>query len=218
MSLWETRERAITATESTLLTESEVIYRGFSLLDEMLIVFQSEDSAFCRVTGITLLKAKNLAQGIFSLALDGLAQEAGAILRPLLECLELLKYLYDNPQRIDEALEGRLPLAGEISKRIHGKFQKLRNHLNRHASHYSLAPESMSHLIDSNSGSWRTTQRFNKSVLRKNMTTLFAFQVQLLFEAANCLASNELLTDSLEGRLNEFKEEGYKIFTGAPPG
>jgi hypothetical protein len=216
MSIWETREQAITATESILLIESEVIYQGFSLLDEMLVVFQSEDTAFYRITGLTLVKARNIAQGLFSLSLDGLAQESGALLRPLIECVELLTYLRENPQRVDEVLEERLPSAGEIAKRIQGKLQKLRSYLNQHASHFSFAPESLSHLIDFKSGSWRTIQHFNESVLRKNVTTLFAFQVQLLFEAANCLASNELLTDSLEDRLNEFKEEGYKIFTGAP--
>ncbi|MDD5288188.1 MAG: hypothetical protein PHY28_03650 [Dehalococcoidales bacterium] len=216
MSLWGTRESALTAAESTLQAESVVIYQGFSLLNEMLVVFQSEDTAFYRITGLTLVKARNIAQGLFSLSLDGLAQEAGALLRPLIECIELLTYLREDPQRVDEVLEERLPSAGEIAKRIQGKLQKLRSYLNKHASHFSFAPESLSHFIDFKSGNWNTTQRFNESVLRQNMTTLFAFQVQLLFVAANCLASNELLTDSLEGRLNEFKEKGYKLFTGVP--
>ncbi len=214
--LWDTRTRAMSANESKLQEEAATVYQAFSLLDEMLVIFHSEDTTFCRVAGLTLLKARNLAQGILSLSLDGLAQEAGALLRPLIECLELVTYFYLNPQRVEEVLEDRLPSAGEIGKRIHGKFQNLRNYLNEHASHFSFAPESMSHLIDFKSGDWKVIQPYNERVLRTNMTTLFAVLVQLSFEAANCLAYHELLTDSLEDRLNAFKKRGYTIFVGIP--
>jgi len=216
--MWNTRTRAMSAIESELQAEAATIYQAFSLLDEMLVIFQSSEDAetFCRVAGLTLLKAQNLAQGIFSLALDGLAQEAGALLRPLIECIELMAYLRDNPQRVDEVLEERLPSAGEIGKRIHGKFQKLRDYLNEHASHFSFAPESMSQLIDFKSGDWKVIQPYKEKVLRTNMTTFFAVLVHLLYEVANSLSCNKLLTDSLEDRLNALKEKGYTIFRGIP--
>ena len=127
-----------------------------------------------------------------------------------------MTYVRVNIQRLDEILEERLPSAGEIGKRIHGKFQKLRNYLNQHASHFSFEPESISHLIDFKSGNWKAIQPYNEKVLRTNMTTLFAVLVQLLYEAANCLFCNELLTDSLEDRLNAFKKRGHTIFVGIP--
>ena len=130
--IWDTRTRAMSTTESKLQAEAATVYQAFSLLDEILVIFHSKDTIFCRVSGLTLLKARNLAQGLFGLSLDGLAQEAGALLRPLIECIELMAYLRDNPQRVDEVLEERLPSAGEIGKRIHGKFQELRNYLNKH--------------------------------------------------------------------------------------
>jgi len=214
--LWDTRTRAMSANESKLQEEAATVYQAFSLLDEMLVIFHSEDTTFCRVAGLTLLKARNLAQGILSLSLDGLAQEAGALLRPLIECIELIEYFRKDPKRMDEALESRLPSAGEIGKRIHGEFQKLRAYLNDHASHFSLKPQSVSHLIDFTSGDWKVIQPYNGKVLRTNMTTLFAVFVRLLFAAANCLAYYELLTDSLEDRLNAFKKRGYTIFVGIP--
>ena len=216
--IWNTRTRAMNAIETELHAEAAIIYQAFSLLDEMLAIFNSftQAATFCRVVGLTLLKARNLAQGIFSLALDGLAQEAGALLRPLIECLELLTYFCNDPQRVDEALGEKLPSAGEIGKRIQGKFQKLRDYLNEHAAHFSFAPESMYHLINFDSGDWKVVQPYNKKVLRTNMTTSFAVLVQLLYQAANCLACNELLTDSLEDRLNAFKKKGYTIFVGIP--
>ncbi len=214
--MWNARKHAMTAIESELQAEASTIYQAFSLLDEMLVIFHSGDTTFCRVAGLTLLQARNLTQGILSLSLDGLAKEAGALLRPLIECIELMAYLRDNPQRVDEVLEERLPSAGEIGKRIHGNFQKLRDYLNEHASHFSFKPKSMSHLIDFKSGDWKVIQPYNEGVLRTNMTTLFAVLVNLLFEAANCLAHYELLSDSLEDSLNAFKKMGYTIFVGIP--
>jgi len=214
--IWDARTRALSATESKLQAEAATVYQAFSLLDEMLVIFHSKDTTFCRVAGLTLLKARNLAQGIFGLTLDGLAQEAGALLRPLIECIELMAYLCDNSQRVDEVLEERLPSAGKIGKRIHGKYQKLRNYLNAYASHFSFAPESISHLIDFKSGDWKVIQPYNEKVLRTNIKILFGVLANILDEAANCLTSNELLTDSLEDRLNAFKEQGYTIFVGIP--
>ena len=137
-------------------------------------------------------------------------------MRPMLECIELLKYLRDNPQRVDEVLEDRLPSAGEIGKRTHGSFKQLRKYLNEHASHLSFTPESMLHLIDFKSGNWKTTQPLNEKVLRKNMSTLFSLLVYLLFEAANCLAYGELLSDSLKDCLNAFRDRGLEIFGDIP--
>jgi hypothetical protein len=60
--------------------------------------------------------------GVYSLMLDGLGQEAGALLRPLIETLELLVYLRLEPARIDQAIEEKLPSAGQIAKKIEGEF------------------------------------------------------------------------------------------------
>jgi hypothetical protein len=215
-SLWNTRKRATNIIKNKLKAEDATIDQAFSLLDEMLYIFRIQNKVYYRVTGLTLLKGRNLAMGMYSLALDGLAQEAGALLRPLVECLELLTYFYNEPQRIDEALEGRLPDAGKVGKRIHGKFQPLRDYLNKHASHYSFTPESMSHLIDFKTGDWRVNQLYNKTVLRKNMSTLFAILVQLLYQSANILAEKDLLPNSIEERLNTFKQNGSTVFMDTP--
>ncbi|MDY7018945.1 MAG: hypothetical protein SU899_02550 [Chloroflexota bacterium] len=179
VGIWDTRKHAMNALETELQSEAAIIYEAFSLLDEMLGIFSTcaETSKPAAVSGFTLLKARNLSHSMFSLSLDGLAQESGALLRPMIECLELLEYFRDDPQRVNEAWEGKLPSAGERSKRIHGEFQQLRNYLSKHASHFSLTPESVYHLIALSSGSWKwkVMQPFNEKVLRTNMSTLFAF-------------------------------------------
>lgn len=211
-SIWDTRTQSTKAIETELQSEASIIYQAFSLIDEIIVVFQTQDTAFSRVTGLTLLKGRHFAEGIYSLALDGLAQEAGALLRPLIECLELLTYFCNDPQRVNEALDEKLPSAGEIGKRIQGKYQRLRDYLNKHASHFSFASESLSHLVDFKTGDWRVNQLYNKNVLRTNMRTLFAVLLQLLFQSANYLASNDLLSISLEERLVAFKEKGHVVF------
>jgi hypothetical protein len=49
---------------------------------------------------VTLVKAKNLALGSYSLVLDGLGQEAGALMRPMIEYAELLAYFRLHPEMV----------------------------------------------------------------------------------------------------------------------
>ena len=115
-------------------------------------------------------------------------QEAGALFRPVLGCLELLTYFRLDPTRIDEALEDRLPKAGEIAQIIEGKFRGLRDYLNKHASHLSVAPEALAHLIDFQVGRLRPVQPYNEGVLRGNLRTLLAVLIWLAIEAVNCVS------------------------------
>jgi hypothetical protein len=149
------------------------------------------DQPFGRVCALVLLKTRNLGLGCYSLCLDGLAQEAGALFRPLLEGLELLVYFRLEPTRINEALEERLPKAGDIARKIEGKFKGVRDHLNRHASHLSVAPEAMAHFIDFRAGWLRLVQPYNEGILRRNLRTLLAVLVWLAIEAVNCISVGE---------------------------
>lgn len=63
-------------------------------------------------------------------------------------------------------MDGRLPTAGVIAKRIEGKFQDLRDHLNTHAAHFSLSPDAVVHLVDFRTGRLRFAQVHNTEVLR----------------------------------------------------
>jgi hypothetical protein len=98
------------------------------------------------------------------------------LFRPLIKSLELLTYLRLDPRRIQEALGGKLPKAGDVAKKIEGKFKELREFLNTHASHLSLSlsPEAMFHLVDLKSGRLRRVQAHKADVLRQNLRTLLA--------------------------------------------
>jgi hypothetical protein len=107
---------------------------------------------------MTLVKARNYALGLYSLSLDGLGQEAGALLRPLVEAYEVLVYFRLDPSRASKATDDKLPSAGEIAKAISGRFKDLREYLNENASHFAFSPQSMTHLIDFRTLNWNVQQ------------------------------------------------------------
>ena len=131
MNLWETREQALFAISTVLQQQAEVIQDAFTILDLCIECLStlSGTNQFAEVCGLTLIKVRNLALACYSLALDGLAQEAGAMFRVLVEVIELLIYFEQKPARIDEAIKEKLPVAGEIGKKIQGNFQPLRGSL-----------------------------------------------------------------------------------------
>ena len=149
INLWTTRDQSITWLEQELLRESEVIREGFDFLNELVELcnrFGSDEGETtrgktCRICAVTVAKSSHLLLACYSLALDALAQESGALLRPLIETYELLVYLRQNLARTDEVIEGRLPTAGKISQRISGDFEDLRKHINESASHFSYKIE-----------------------------------------------------------------------------
>jgi len=98
MDLWHARHQSQIWLETVLISESQHLVKGYTLVDETITRFnqisQHDKSnftgRFARVCALTTAKGRNLLLGCHSLALDGLAQESGALLRPLLESVELL--------------------------------------------------------------------------------------------------------------------------------
>jgi hypothetical protein len=124
-SMWSTRERSLQALKTELAAQERALASSFGVLDECLGRFSARmgSSEFHRACGLVAAKARHLVHAQYSLALEGLAQEAGALLRPLIECFELLTYFEEAPARVREAVEGRLPSAGKIAKAIAGSFR-----------------------------------------------------------------------------------------------
>jgi hypothetical protein len=213
MKLFTTRESSIESLNTDLETQGNAIELLFELLDESIARLESVDSSFARVSGLTAIKGRNLSLGIFSLALDGLAQESGALLRPFIEVIELLVYLRLDPLRVDEAIDGKLPKAGIIAKKIEGKYQDLRGYLNDHASHFGFTYESLHHSLDINDFSWRLVQPYQGNVLFRNLGTLFLFMVQLTIEVFNCSSiAHKLEDDNLANMIKEARESGIREF------
>ena len=212
IALWNTRRQAERALIEGLEPFAGLLNEAFSVLDDCANHLERLDQPFGRVCALVLIKSRNLGLGCYSLILDGLAQEAGALFRPLLEGLELLVYFRLEPTRINEALEDRLPQAGDIAKRIEGKLKDLRGYLNAHASHLSVAPEAMMHLVDFQAGQLRLVQQYNEGVLRRNLGTLLAVLVWLAVEAVNCISVGEGNVDNdLADRVEVFKRRALVL-------
>jgi len=208
-SFWHTREASLRALENELRVEAQLVYEGFDILDNLVRSFiSSGDSEFVFVCSITLVKARNFGQGCFSLALDGLAQESGALLRPMIECLELLAYFREEPEAVTKAFKNKLPPAEEIAKKIEGKFKDLRKYLNQHASHFSFTKKACQHLFDESASKLplRQTQPFISKTLRNNLGILCLFLTGIAYEAANCLAYIEQLLPEVENQINGYRD------------
>ena len=114
MDPWQTRSLSWAHLQEKFPSRVSVILRTIELLDRCVDEYELHASSdtYARICGLTLLKAKNLALAALSVVLDGLGQEAGALLRPMVEYIELLTYLRQFPQEAARAAENDLPKAG----------------------------------------------------------------------------------------------------------
>ena len=157
----------------------------FDQIDRCIEAFEQHagQDTYARICGLTLLKAKNLALGSCSLILDGLGQEAGALVRPLIEYTELLTYFRHFPDKVEMALDGDLPPAGERAKAISGRYMEFRQHLNEHAAHSSYSHHSLAHLVERDLQHFKKLQRMAPAVLSRNFGALAGQVFFLLHEA-----------------------------------
>lgn len=206
MDIWRTRKEALTDLDSQLKQEKNLVEEVFALVDTCVEQFYtyaaSENDTFAIVCCHTLIKARRYAQGCYSICLDGLSQEAGALFRPLLETWEQVIYYCQDPSRTEEAVQGRLPSAGIIGARIGSEYQGLRDHLNWNASHFSFREESLQSMVN----------EYQRERLRADMRILFFTMMSLLFDAAKCLEIIHSLDQGLAIRIEVCRENGYAIF------
>ena len=214
-SLWSARRQAEATLTEELKPFADLLAETFAALDLCIGRLETLDHPFGRVSALVLIKARTLGLACYSLSLDALAQEGGALFRPLVECLELLTYLWLDPARVEEALEDGLPKAGVIAQRINGKFKDLRDYLNTHASHLSLSPEAMAHVVDFKAGRLRPVETHNVTVLRQNLRTLLAVLIWLAIEAANCTSVGSGAADhALGDTVEDIKRRAFVLFDG----
>jgi hypothetical protein len=214
MELWQVRNQALAALSDDLTQENEILERCFALFDECIERFYSFESngdsneRFAYICGQTLVKARRLALGSYSLCLDGLALEAGALARSLIEVLELLVYFYLKPERIEGAYTNRLPSAGGIARAINDKthndldLQGLRNHYNQFSSHISFHEEA---LAPANIAS-------DRAMLKTNIRSLFLLMMYIENNAALCLLAINQFDNRLREKIILLQEDGFRIF------
>lgn len=219
MELWTARTEALGYLESQRPARLAILLRTLGLIDKSVDAYESlaSNDIYARVCGLTLLKAKHLALGAYSLILDGLGQESGALLRPFIEYVELLTYLRKNPEMALRAAENDLPKAGERSKAIGGIYKDFRGHLNSHASHSSYSQYSLSHLLEPNTFRFKKLQRAVPEVLDVNVRD---YAIQLYLLAHESVLSLERLSlasfEALATQANQLKIDllqAFELFT-----
>ena len=222
MTLWQTRQKSLEWLANELVEQNALSNQGFELLDKCISLLnqyskKSEDELngrFARVVNITLAKTRNLLLGSYSMMLDALSQEAGALLRPILEAYELLIYFRLDSTRVDQAIEGKLPSPGERAKKIGGDFKGLRDHLNAQASHISFDTEASKHLFDYQKSEVKTIQIQTVDVLKRNISTLNAFQIFIVTEAIRCL---DVIRHAPESLIAEYEDWRLRSIKASPP-
>jgi len=210
MDMWSVRNQALADLASNLPQESEVIEEAFGLLDKCIEhLFSSatgEYEKFAIVCCHTLIKAHRFALGCYSLCLDGLAQEAGALLRPLIETWQQLIFYRQKPERIELALANRLPQAGDIAREIneelHNELRGLRTYLNTTASHFSFQEESLAPM----------SMAYHGESLKNNLRSLFSVTWPIANESAKCLSIIGQLDNALIDAIEACRETGLRIF------
>jgi len=219
LSLWRARTEALTFLRRERFAQIEVIEKLFALADECVDAYEAQaDDLYSTVCGLTTLKAKNLAHGMYSLTLDGLAQEAGALARPFVEYTELLTYFRMAPKAVNDALAGELPSAGIRAKKIEGIYQPFREHLNKHASHGSYSAHSLAHLRDPATKTLKKLQVMHAEVLERNVGD-FAIQFVLMLQESTLAlerSPDPSRLVSLARRCDELRERILAWFP-APP-
>lgn len=172
----------------------------------------SEQGVFSRVCSVATAKGHRLLLGIYELNLSGLAQEGGALLRPLLEIIEQLIYFSQEPRRVYEVVNHNLPTAGRIAKEIKGKFKDLRGYLNKSASHFNYTEESVLHMIDQAEIRTIPDPVHSKQVFRDNLINILIFQYLFLRVASDCLEVCGYRLADRYPQLLEWDKKVRKIF------
>lgn len=207
MNIWYPREASQALLDGPLAKERDLLAALLAMIRDQVGALERVESSLPRAAAAILGKAHRLSIGLYSLQLDALGQEAGALLRPLQEVSEVLAYLSDEPSRVVEVEEDRLPKAGIIAKRNASNLKPLRDHLSTHASHFAITSDAMGHYLDHELGRIQLDRSPSEDVLRRNLRSLAAFMVMCAVDGAVLMAHCGLDGEEHLRRLEPIRSE-----------
>ncbi|KPV41449.1 hypothetical protein AN478_02445 [Thiohalorhabdus denitrificans] len=213
MALWEVRARSAELLSGPFSEYDRLIQECFEVIAECIdLCSHRRDQAYFLATGLALTKARRFALGSYSLMLDGLGQEGGALLRPLIEYYELLTFVRMFPHRAQEVIDNRQPSAGKVAQEIEGRWKGLREYLNDHASHGSFSDHSTGHLYRAD-GSLASGENVGEETLGTNMSVFYAVSWLVAAEGVHNLSEGEAgLVNDQAWKLESLKAESYQVF------
>lgn len=118
-----------------------------------------------------------------------------------------------EPNRVQQAIDDKLPSAGNRAQLIAGNFHEFRKYLNDNASHSSFSYHSLNHLLDKPDMTIRKEQPMLPKVLFKNMGDFFVQVLLMAIEAINCLQTAEMGCAEMQAEnIEQLRIEGIEIF------
>jgi len=233
--MFEARQRALNALDNELSSERELINECFDMTRKLIAIFDTpEFDPLMAAAGTATLKCRYLLLGVYELSLDGLGQEAGALLRVVQEYLIVIEYLYWEPEKAVELVEGKVGNAGKLAMKLaelveglgpeykaikqavlgHLNAQKnLReNYLHTFAAHMSFAPEARGHLIDAKTLRARLDPVFAAVTFRWNLSACCSFLIDVIFHAAQLLQKHNKLPAAYAEQIQLLQERNSLLF------
>lgn len=182
--MWELRECAVKTINTKYFKYKQLIEQLFVLYQELLTSINTS-SISTRIILRILIKSYSHFKAIYSLNLDGQAQEGGAIARLIIEANELLTYIYEDEtdnDRIKQIYSGLQPSYGKIAKINNSELNRdIKNYLSQNSSHFNISVDSMKHLFKENKGEVMVNifPKFDSNSLKENLI------VQILLMSIN---------------------------------
>ncbi len=212
MDIWELRSRAKKEIELSLRQESAVIEEAIALLEkaaERMIRIASEDgpnTTFAIICAQTIAKAYRLSISTYNLCLDGLVVEARPLLRLLLESCQLLAYFREEPTRVQQVEQGKLPTAGGVAKKLkdemHGQLKGLRDFLNDNGSHMSFEKDALVSVLIP----------FDIENTRECFRPIFSLTMFNVYEATKCIDILGRMDEALADEVLRCRDKGLQVF------
>lgn len=213
MDLWNLRTRASEAIDQSLKQESLAVEDAIALLEKIahrLIEISNEggsESSFATICAQTVAKAYRLSLASYSLCLDGLVVEGRPLIRLLFEAWQLLAYFREEPSRVQQVFEGKLPKAGEIAKKLkdemHGQLKGLRDYLNDNGSHMSFEEDALVSMM----------VPFSVEQTKECFRPIFSLTMFAVYESARCLDILGRMDTVLADEILNCKEKGLNLFS-----
>lgn len=213
MSIWDDREKSIDFMNTNYLEQKNFIDALYQTIDDCIDICEKEtENQYLRMCGLTMIKAKNYSVAMYSVILDGLAQESGALLRSFIETIELLTYFREDPSRIDQVAKKSLPSAEERTQQITIDFKELRNRLNIDApDHY------FNEYLINKDGPFKKIPEFSEIDLRKHLGLFYRLLLILESEAIAAIAVHHPnISYKQRNALVRHREEALKLFDLKP--
>lgn len=190
-----------------------VLRKGFRFLDEVHerlceardLASPERNKALLPYAVFAVDKGRRLCYGVHSLMLDGLDEEAGALQRTLLEAVEALHWLMQEPSRALIIRDGQLPRAGERAQEVGSPFWDAKSALSERSSHFAF-PSSL------NDSELPRKQREGGDKLPSVGASVPVNMVQIGIAAVGVLAAAGEPNHDLADRLEALRDEAFRTF------